>query len=218
MYKVKVLLMTVALVVLVGGVAHAEDWKVGEKWTYKHEGPRPFSTASTEVKGDLTVEVIAIEGEEANKRYVLKTVWGTEDQMPTTAYIDPNNLLHKIEIQYMGVMTLKPPVPTVWRLKPGEQKTLKGTMEIAGFSIPLEYVAKRLKDETVTAPAGKFEKCQHVQIMISSQDETGQPVKHKQDYWYHPKVRNLVMDKVVTNFEGGASYTATSTLKSHTMK
>ena len=218
MYKADMLTVIVVTAALLGAGAYAEDWTVGEKWVYKHEGPRPFSTASTEVKGDRTVEVIATKDEGVNKRYVLKTVWGAEDQMPTTAYIDPNNLLHKIEIQYMGVMTLKPPVPSIWRLKPGEQKTLKATMEIAGFSIPIEYVAKRLKDETVTAPAGKFEKCQHVQIMISSQNQMGQPVKHKQDYWYHPKVRNLVMDKVVTNFEGGASYTATSTLKSHATK
>jgi hypothetical protein len=53
--------------------------------------------------------------------------------------------------------------------------------------------------------------------MISSQNERRQSVKHKQDYRYHPKVRNLVMDKVVTNFEGGISYTAKSTLRSHTM-
>ena len=218
MRRTKLFVVVVTLTALICGTIYAEDWRVGERWIYKHEGPRPFSTASTEVKGDRTVEVIAIEGEGLNKRYALKTVWGTEDQMPTTAYIDPNNLLHKIEIQYMGVMTLKPPVPSIWRLKPGEQKTLKAMMEIAGFSIPIEYVAKRLKDETVTAPAGKFEKCQHVQIMISSQNQMGQPVKHKQDYWYHPKVRNLVMDKVVTNFEGGASYTATSTLKSHATK
>ena len=89
----KTLTVAVILAVLIGANAHAEDWKVGEKWIYKHEGPRPFATASTEVKGDRTAEVMAIKGEGPNKRYVLKSVWGTEDQMPTMAYIDPNNLL-----------------------------------------------------------------------------------------------------------------------------
>ena len=60
MGKGKLLTVAVVLVVLLGAAVHAEDWKVGEKWVYKHEGPRPFSTASTTVNGDRTAEVVAI--------------------------------------------------------------------------------------------------------------------------------------------------------------
>ena len=218
MYKAKLLTVMITLILLACGSAYAEDWKVGEKWVYKHEGPRPFSDASNMVKGDRTAEVTAIKGEGANKRYLLKNVWGTEDANPTTSYIDPRNRLHKIEIQYMAVLLLAPPVPTVWPLKAGEQKTLKTKMDAGGFSVPIEYVGKRLKDETVTVPAGKFENCQHVQIIITMQNEMGQPVKGKTEYWYHPKVRNLVKEVTVTNYQGENSYTATSLLKSHTTK
>lgn len=216
MCKAKFLSVIVVLAVLAGGMTHAEDWKVGEKWTYKHEGPRPFSDPSIKIKGDLTVEVTKIEGEGAAKRYLLKTLWGTEDANPTTTYIDPNNMIHKMEIQYMAVLLFNPPVPAVWPLKPGEQKTLKTNMDVGGFVIPIEYVTKRLKDETITVPAGQFEKCRHFEIISSLQNEMGEPMKVKTDQWYHPKVRNYVKEVVIMNYQGDNSYTGTSILKAHT--
>jgi hypothetical protein len=216
MYKVNLLSVFVALVILAGGSVYGEDWKVGEKWIYKHEGPRPFADPSVTVKGDRTVEVTAIKGKGAEKRYLLKNMWGKEDANPSTAYIDSKNMLHKLDIEFMGTLLLDPPVPTIWPLKPGEEKALKTKMDIGGFEIPIEYVAKRLKDETITVPAGKFKNCQHIQIISSLQNETGQTVKNKQEYWYHPKARNLVKEVVVTNYHGDNSYTGTSVLKSHT--
>jgi len=218
MYKVNLLLVVAALLILSGGNVYAEDWKVGEKWTYKHEGPRPFADPSATIQGDLTVEVTAIKGEGADKRFLLKTLWGTEDANPTTTYIDTKKMIHKIDIGYLGSLGFTPPIPAIWLLKPGEQKTIKTQMDIAGFSLNIEYLAKRLKNETITVPAGKFENCQHIQVITSTQDETGQPVKHKQDYWYHPKIGNLIKDVVVSNYQGDNSYTSTSVLKSHTKK
>lgn len=216
MYKTNVLLVAIVLATLVGGITRAEDWNVGEKWTYKHEGPRPFSDPSVKIKGDRTVEVTKIEGEGLAKRYLLKTLWGTEDANPTTTYIDPNNTIHKIEIESMGILLLTPPVPAFWPLKPNEQKTLKTNIDIGGFTMPIEYVAKRLKDETLTVSAGKFEKCWHVQIISSFQNEMGEATKAKTDYWYHPKVKNFVKEVTVMNYQGDNSYTGTSTLKSFT--
>jgi hypothetical protein len=88
-------------------------------------------------------------------------------------------------------------------------------MEIMGFSIPIEYVAKCLKNETISVPAGKFKDCQHVQIVSSMQNEMGQTVKSKVDHWYHPKVKNLVKEIIITNYQGDNSYSATSVLKSY---
>ena len=218
MYKFYLLLVIAALVTLSGGNVYAENWQVGEKWIYKHEGPRPYADSSAMVKGDRTVEVTAIKGEGEEKRYLLKNMWGSEDLNPSISYIDSNNMLHKLDIEYMFTLLIAPPVPVFWPLKPGEEKTLKTKMEIAGMSIPVEYVAKRMKDETITVPAGKFEKCQHVQIISSLQNENGQTVKNKEEYWYHPKVRNLVKGVIITNYQGDNSYTSTNLLKSHTKK
>ncbi len=217
MRNVNYLLAVMVTAILVGGTAYAEDWKVGEKWTYKHEGPRPFSDPSTKIKGDRTVEVTKIEGEGAAKRYLLKTLWGTEDANPTTTYIDPNNMIRKMDIQYMAVLLFNPPVPAIWPMKPGEQKTLKTNMDVGGFVIPIEYVTKRLKDETITVPAGTFEKCRHFEIISSLQNEMGEPMKVKTDQWYHPKTRNFVKEIAITNYQSDNSYTGTSVLKSHTI-
>ena len=55
MYKINLLLVIVGLAILSGGNVYAEDWKVGEKWTYKHEGPRPFADPSAKIQGDRMV-------------------------------------------------------------------------------------------------------------------------------------------------------------------
>ncbi|OHB76483.1 MAG: hypothetical protein A2Z25_08155 [Planctomycetes bacterium RBG_16_55_9] len=218
MHKFNLLLVIAGLVILSGGNVNAEDWKVGEKWTYKHEGPRPYADPSAMVKGDRTVEVTAINGEGQEKQYLLKNMWGSEDANPSTSYIDSKNMLHKIDIEYMFTLLVSPPVPVIWPLKPGEEKILKTKLEIAGMSIPIEYVAKRMKDEAITVPAGRFENCQYVQIISSLQNETGQTVKNKEEYWYHPKVRNLVKGVIITNYQSDNSYISTNLLKSHTKK
>lgn len=215
MRYVNCLVAAIVLIILVSGTTYAEDWKVGEKWTYKHEGPRPFSDPSNTIKGDRTVEVTKIEGEGAVKRYLMKTVWGTEDANPTTTYIDPNNMIHKIEIHNMAILLFSPPVPGLWSLKPGEKQTVKTNMDIGGFVVPIEYVARRLKDETLTVPAGKFEKCRHYEIISSFQNEMGQSAKAKVDHWYHPKVRNFVKEVGIMNYQDDNSHTGTSVLKSH---
>jgi hypothetical protein len=218
MYKINLLLVTAGLVILSSGNLYAEDWMMGEKWTYKIEGPRPYADSSAKITGDRIAEVTAIKGEGAEKRYLIKNMWGNEDPNPSISYIDSKNMLHKLDIENLFTLLISPPVPAIWTLKPGEEKNLKANMDFSGFSIPIEYVAKRMKDGTITVPAGEFKNCQHVQIISSLQNETGQTVKNKQEYWYHPKVRNLIKEIIVTNYQEDNSYTTTSLLKSHIKK
>ncbi len=218
MCKASLFLAVVTLGVLAGGSLYAEDWKVGEKWVYRHEGPRPYGDASMTVNGDRTTEVTAIQGEGAARRYLLKNQWGKDDANPTISHIDPNNMLHKMEIESVVVILFDPPIPAIWSMKVGEEKVLKTQMDLGGFPLPIEYVAKRLKDETLTVPAGEFKDCQHVQVVSTMQSDAVPNGKTKLDCWYHPAVRNLVKEVVVTNYQGDNSYTATGTLKSHTGK
>ena len=211
------ILVMMALLAVVGNV-YGTAWQVGEKWVYKHEGPRPFGDGSGVVKGDRTMEVTAVQGAGAEKRYLLKNLWGTEDPNPATSYVDPNHMIHKLNIENLGVMTIAPPVPGIWRLKIGEKKVVKTHLDFGGFIIAIEYVAQRLKDETLKVPAGEFKDCQHVQVISTIVSPMGEPTKNKTDAWYHPKVRNSVKDVIVTNYEGANSYTATSSLKSHATK
>ena len=123
MSKISLFLVAVMLVTLVVADGQAEDWKVGEKWAYQHEGPVPFSDPSSRIEGDRTMEVIAIQGEGAEKRYLLKNHWGTTDINPSTSYIDVKNLIHKIDVQDMVVILFDPPFPAIWTLKAGEEKS-----------------------------------------------------------------------------------------------
>ena len=125
-------------------------------------------------------------------------------------------MIHKIDIESMVILLVNPPIPAIWSLKQGEQKTLKTNMDMGGSTIPVEVVAKRLKDETITIPAGKFTNCRHIQIIHSRQNETGEPAKTKTDQWYHPKVRNFVKEVTIMNYQSDNSHTGTSVLKSFT--
>lgn len=218
MSRLKQILVIVMLVPVAGGNVLGADWKVGEKWVYKHEGPRPYTGPSSTVEGDRTVEVTAIQGEGAEKRYLLKNWWGTGDANPATSYIDPNNMIHKLDIENMAVLTITPPIPAIWSLKIGEKKVIKASLDFGGFAIPVEYVATRLKNETITVPAGEFKDCQHVQVVSTMQNEMGEPVKNKAETWYHPKVKNSVKDVIITGYQGENSYASTSLLKSYTKK
>ena len=216
MSRIKLSLVVLAAVALTGGNLYGENWKVGEKWTYQHQGPRPYSDGVATVKGDRTVQLTAIRGEGDQKRYLLKNQWGDNDTTPSTSHIDAKNLMHKIEIESMGVLTLNPPVPAFWALKVGEERILTSKMEFSGFILTVEYKAKRLADETITVPAGTFKNCQHVQIVSATKSDIMPPTKGKVDNWYHPKVKNLVKEVTVTNYDSDNSYTTTSTLKTHT--
>jgi hypothetical protein len=147
--KVNRFLLGVTFVALVGSHLRAEDWKVGEKWTYQHGGPRPSSDPPAKVEGNRTMEVTAIEGKGNEKRYLLKNRWGKTDVNQATSYIDAKNLIRKIDVQDLAVLLFDPPVPAIWGLKVGEEKSLETQMDVGGLVMAIEYKAKRLKDETV---------------------------------------------------------------------
>jgi hypothetical protein len=200
------------------GSVHAEDWKLGQTWTYQHEGSRPLSDASTTVEGDRVIAVVAVKGAGSDKRYLLKNTWGKNDVNAATSYIDSNAMVHKTDIESLETVLFAPPIPAVWTsLKAGKEKILKTNMSVSGFSIPLTYTAKRLKDETLIVPAGTFKDCVHVQIVSSMENPmTGGTSKSRIDQWYHPQVKNFVKETTVTNYQADNSYSATSVLKSCT--
>jgi len=214
----RILLVLIALTTPVSANYHVEDWKVGEKWAYQHQGPRPYSDGSATVEGDRTMEVTAIRGEGSDKRTLLKNTWGTEDANPSTYYISAKNLIHQIAVQDMATLTFEPPVPVFWSLKVGEEKKLTSQTSFAGFAMAIEYHAKRLADEELTVPAGTFKGCQHVQIVSTMRSDMMPASKSKMDYWYHPSIKNLIKEVIVTDYEGANSYTGTSVLKAHTTK
>ena len=209
--------LLLVIVVLTGGSVGAEDWQVGQTWTFQHEGPRPYGDALSTVEGDRVVTVTAIKGTGKDKRYLVKNTWGKNDPTPATSYIDQDALIHQIDLDALGLLQFKPPVPAFWKaLKVGEKKVLKATMTVSGFALALEYTVKRLMDEVVKVPAGSFKDCVHFQVISKMDNPMGGGVSQsKADQWYHPQVKYFVKEKVVSNFQADNSYTATSVLKSY---
>ena len=210
--------LLIVAVVLMSGSVHAEDWKLGQTWTYQHEGPRPYSDALSTVAGDRVVTVTGIKGAGAAKRYIIKNMWGKNDPNPATSYFDAKALIHQTDIDSLATILFNPPIPGFWTsLKVGEQKVLKTNMSVSGLDIPLTFTVKRLMDETLIVPAGTFKDCVHVQIISSMENPMGGGTSQsKMDQWYHPLVKNFVKEKIVTNFQADNSYAATSVLKSYT--
>jgi hypothetical protein len=208
----------VVAVVLTSGSVRGEDWQLGQTWTYQHEGPRPYSDALSTVEGDRVVAVTGIKGAGAAKRYILKNIWGKNDPNPATSYFDAKALIHQTDIDSLATILFNPPIPGFWTsLKVGEQKVLKTNMSVSGLAIPLTFTVKRLMDEILIVPAGKFTDCIHVQIISSMENPMGGGTSRtKTDQWYHPLVKNFVKEKIVTNFQADNSYAATSVLKALT--
>ena len=208
----------VVAVVFMSGSVCGEDWQMGQSWTFQHEGPRPHGDALSTVEGDRGVAVTAIKGAGKDKRYLLKNTWGKNDPNPATTYVDKDALIHQIDIDSLGAIQFNPPVPAFWTsLKVGGKKVLKTTMNVSGFSMPLEYTVTRLMDEIVKVPAGTFKDCVHVQVISKMENPLGGGTSQsKVDQWYHPQIKYFVKEKVVTNFQADNSYSATSVLKSST--
>jgi hypothetical protein len=190
--------------------------KVGEKWIYGHEGTRPLSNPPAAIRGDRTNEVVAIKGEAAGKRWLVKHTWGEKDENPGLLHLDAEKRLHEVEVGTSFSLTFAPPVPMEWtELSPGEKKTLESKMTVAGFELALKYEATRLPDETVRVPAGEFTLCRHIQVVVHGTDAQGQPSKSRSDYWFHPKANGLVKEVTLSNYDTEAKQTSTSTLKAH---
>jgi hypothetical protein len=203
------------------GACAAEPWQVGEKWVFQQEGFRPMSNPPAAVEGDRVNEVVGVTGTGAEKRWKIKQTFGTNDQAPTTSYVDADHKVHKIDMdtQATGAVSLgfSPPAPLDWpELKLGEKDTMETKLSVMGFDVPLKYEYERLPDETLTVPAGEFKNCPHVRMIVHSVNMQGQPEKIRFDIWTHPTVNGRVKEVTVTRFGAADSFTSTSALKSYT--
>jgi hypothetical protein len=195
----------------------ADLGKVGEKWIYQVEGPRPMSNPPVTIEGDRVDEIMTVSGEGDEKRWQVKSVWGKNDENPSVATIDARNRLHQVEVGSAMTIGFTPPVPTDWpELKVGESTRFETKIVVMGFEVPLKYEVKRLEDETATVPAGKFAGCRHLQMVVHASDPSGQPNQTRYDHWMgEGKDRGLIKEIVVTNYQSENSHRTSSSLKQH---
>jgi len=194
----------------------ADSMQLGEKWVYEHKGHRPMTDPPQPFTGDRVHEVVDVKGEGDAKRWSLKHTWGENDENPGFLHVDGQKRLHQVDVNSMS-LTFAPPLPLEWsELDVGESTTFITSLSVMGFEVPIRYEVKRLRDETVTVPAGKFESCRRVHASIHATDAQGQASETQTDYWFHSKANGLVKEVSILNSHSADTHTSTSSLKSHT--
>ncbi len=225
--KKRYLLFVVLTVGMFAGLSvSADEWKVGEKWIYEHEGSRPSFRPDQVIDGDRVREVLSIKGEGDQKRWLLKEQWGKNDERPLTLHMDSKKMIHQMDMGSDRTIEYSKPIPGDWSdLKTDGEKTVESTVSF-GQDVPVKYVGKRLKDETVKTPAGEFKNCQHVQVLYTltfSGDQGTFTLKTKYDYWYHSKANGMVkesfsMTTPAFGDQESREVKGTSVLKSHSIE
>ncbi len=195
------LTVIIGFAMLGAAFGYADPYSVGEKWAYEHEGSIPWRSPDQTVDGNRTREVVAVEGEGEEKRWIIREQWGTNDSNPTKSYVDSNRKVHKVEMSEGNTISFDPPIPSDYmNLKIGDKSEVKTKFQMPnGQEVPYTITAVRVDDETIKVPAGEL-KCMHVKLeetfQISSQ---GQKivVKSTRDHYYHQKYNGLVMEEFV---------------------
>ncbi len=211
-------------------------FKVGEKWVYKHEGPRIQRWEllwEDQLADEHIKEVISVEEKNGEKIWVIKEHYGPTDIVQTHYYVDEDNLVGKfvtMSPQTGAVITINKPAYPLYctNLKIGEEKEFKSQRTTNPFysTYPFSIKFKRLEDQTIEVPAGKFENCQHYKANLSYTvameflDYTQTSITQEIDMWYHSKANGIVKQIIQSEEyeyigEMKPGYTVINLLKSH---
>jgi len=211
------------------GPVGTAPFEIGQRWEYKHEGPRPGSMDPNAIDGERILHVIAVLEEDGCRQWVIQERFTNSNSVTARLYVDEERMLTAVEIENEKVeaMILKyeSPVPyQVTELAVGEKETIETVlrMDAANFGLPSTIVNERLADETITVPAGEFADCVHYKSTATSTFDVKIakiPFTEERERWYHPEVNGLVKEvyrkgpvKFLTWSREG--YTATSVLTS----
>ncbi|MFC1634981.1 hypothetical protein ACFL5Z_09075 [Planctomycetota bacterium] len=204
-----------------------EPFEVGQRWVYKHEGPRPGSMEPNDINGERIMHVIGVVEGPEGKQWIIEDRFTNDEKAIGRLYINKQRLLTAIEIKNekgeAAKLRYDPPAPhQVMELNIGQEKTIETSlkMDSAKFTLPSTIVIRRLDDETITTPAGEFVDCRYYQIKTKSIFNikiAKIPFTEERERWYHPKINGLVKEvyrkgpvKFLTWSREG--YTATSVL------
>ena len=205
----------------------AGQFEVGQRWEYRHEGPRPGSMDPNAIDGERILHVVAVAEGDGQKQWVITERFTNDPNVTARMYVSGERMLTAVEIANEKGEALKliyePPVPyQLTRLQVGEQETIETALRVdsADFALPTTIVTERLADETITTTAGKFVDCLHYKSTATSEFDikiAKIPSTEERERWYHPDVNGLVKEvyrkgpvKFLTWSRPG--YTATSVL------
>lgn len=224
-----ILSVLVGLLSLTGwaGQDAKEPFEVGQRWEYKHEGPRPGSFEPNDIDGERIIHVIGAIEEPEGKQWIIEDRFTGDEKATGRIYVNQERLLTTIEFENEKEETTKlkynPPIPyQIMDMTIGQEKTIETSlkMESTDFTLPSTMVIQRLDNETIITPTGEFVDCWHFIFKTKSIFKIKIikiPFTEERERWYHPRINGLVKEvyrkdpiKFLTWSQKG--YSATSVL------
>jgi len=204
-----------------------ESFEVGQRWEYRHEGPRPGDIEPNAIDGQRIVHVISVADEPGGKQWVIEERFTKSRDVIGRLHVNQEQMLTMLEIENqkgeVAKLRYDPLIPyRATDLAPGETRTIETTlrMDAAAFFLPTTIMMERLGDETIATPAGEFVGCRHYRTTTASTVNikiAKIPITEEREQWYHGSVHGLVKEvyrrgpvKFLTWSREG--YTATSVL------
>lgn len=207
------------------------SFEVGQRWEYRHEGPRPGDVEPNAIDGQRILRVISAADEPSGKQWIIEEQFTNGPQVIGRSHVNDSHFLTQTEIENnkgeVAHVKYEPLIPyRVLDLAVGAKRTIETTVTMEGvdFKLPVAITMERLADETVDTPAGEFTGCRHyrtttlstINIKIGKIRST-----EEREQWFHDGVHGMVKEvyrKGAVKFLTWSrpAYTATSTLVSFT--
>jgi hypothetical protein len=207
------------------------NFEVGQRWEYRHEGPRPGDVEPNAIDGQRILRVISAADEQKGRQWIIEERFTNGPQVIGRSHINAGHFLTRTEIENnkgeVAHVKYEPLIPyRVLDLAVGAKRTMETTVTMEGvdFKLPLVITMERLADETIGTPAGEFTGCRHyrtttlstINIKIGKIRST-----EEREQWFHDSVHGMVKEvyrKGAVKFLTWSrpAYTATSTLVSFT--
>jgi hypothetical protein len=199
--------MSILLCIALAGASDASPagdapFEVGQRWVYRHIGPKPGSFEPDAIDGERIAQVIR--NDPNNGLWIIEERYTKDDEAIGRFRVDPNRMLIAIEIEGKegkpALLRYDPPIPyEAPELAVGQTATIESTlrMDSPSFAVPTTLEIERLADETVETDAGTFEACRHYKTTTHStlDIKIGKiPVTECRYRWYHPRVNGLVKE------------------------
>jgi hypothetical protein len=204
-----------------------EGFEVGQRWEYRHQGPRPGDMEPNVIDGERILHVISVADGQEGKQWVIEERFTHSKDVIGRLHVNQEQMLTLLEIENkkgeVAKLRYDPPVPyRAMELAAGEKRKIETTlrMDSVQFSLPSAITIERLEDETIITPAGEFTGCRHYRTTTASTVNikiAKIPITEEREQWYHPDVHGMVKEvyrrgpvKFLTWSREG--YTATSVL------
>jgi hypothetical protein len=204
-----------------------ESFEVGQRWEYRHQGPRPGDMEPNVIDGERILHVISVADGQEGTQWVIEERFTNSRNVIGRLHVNQEQMLTRLEIENkkgeVAKLRYDPAIPyRGMDLAIGEKRTIETTlkMDSVEFSLPSTITVERLEDETITTPAGEFTGCRHYRTTTASTVNikiAKIPITEVREQWYHGSIHGMVKEvyrrgpvKFLTWSREG--YTATSEL------